>query len=38
MVYMGEYSADISGDNKVIVEIKAAKNLVADHKAQLLII
>jgi GxxExxY protein len=33
---MGEYSADILVDDKVIVEIKAAKNLAADHKAQLL--
>jgi GxxExxY protein len=33
---MGEYNADILVDEKVIVEIKAAKSLVADHKAQLL--
>ena len=33
---MGEYSADILVDDKVIVEIKAAKKLAPDHKAQLL--
>ena len=33
---LGEYFADILVADKVIVEIKAAKNLAADHKAQLL--
>jgi GxxExxY protein len=33
---MGEYCADILVDDKVIVEIKAAKSLAPDHKAQLL--
>ena len=33
---MGEYFADIMVDDKVIVEIKAAKGLAPDHKAQLL--
>ena len=33
---MGEYAADILVDEKVIVEIKAVKNLAAEHKAQLL--
>ena len=33
---LGEYFADILVAEKVIVEIKAAKNLAADHKAQLL--
>ncbi len=33
---VGEYFADILVDNKVIVEIKAAKNLVIDNEAQLL--
>jgi GxxExxY protein len=33
---MGEYSADILVDDKVIVELKAAKSLAPDHKAQLL--
>lgn len=33
---MGEYYADILVDDRVIVEIKAAKSLVVDHKAQLL--
>ena len=33
---MGEYSADILVDDKVIVELKAAKKLTPDHKAQLL--
>jgi GxxExxY protein len=33
---MGEYYADILVDDKVIVEIKAAKNIAQDHKAQLL--
>ena len=32
----GEYFADILVDRKVIVEIKAAKNLIIDHEAQLL--
>ena len=35
-VIRGEYFADILVDNKVIVEIKAAKNLMAEHEAQLL--
>ena len=33
---MGEYYADILVDDKVIVEIKAAKSLAPNHKAQLL--
>ncbi|UCG64009.1 MAG: GxxExxY protein [Deltaproteobacteria bacterium] len=33
---MGEYYADIPVDNKVIVEIKAAKHLVEENEAQLL--
>jgi len=33
---MGEYLADILVDDKVIVEIKAAKKLRPEHKAQLL--
>jgi GxxExxY protein len=33
---LGEYFADILVDDKVIVEIKAAKSLTPDHKAQLL--
>ena len=33
---VGEYFADILVDDKVIVEIKAAKNLNPDHEAQLL--
>ena len=33
---IGEYSADMLVDNKVIVEIKAAKGLVEDNEAQLL--
>ena len=33
---IGEYFADILVDGKVIVEIKAAKSLSPDHKAQLL--
>ncbi len=33
---LGEYYADILVDNKVIVEIKAAKNLAEEHEAQLL--
>jgi len=33
---LGEYFADILVDNKVIVEIKASKNLVIDNEAQLL--
>ena len=33
---MGEYYADILVDDKVIVEIKAARNLAPDHKAQIL--
>jgi GxxExxY protein len=33
---IGEYCADILVDNKVIVEIKAAKNLAVENEAQLL--
>jgi GxxExxY protein len=33
---IGEYYADILVDNKVIVEIKAAKSLAEEHEAQLL--
>jgi GxxExxY protein len=33
---IGEYFADILVDNKVIVEIKAAKNLAVENEAQLL--
>ena len=33
---VGEYYADILVANKVIVEIKAAKNLLIEHEAQLL--
>jgi len=33
---VGEYFADILVDDKVIVEIKAAKTLAAEHEAQLL--
>ncbi len=33
---IGEYYADILVDNKVIVEIKAAKHLVEENEAQLL--
>ena len=33
---IGEYYADLLVDNKVIVEIKAAKNLSDEHEAQLL--
>ena len=33
---IGEYFADVLVDKKVIVEIKAAKNLAPDHEAQLL--
>ena len=33
---VGEYFADILVNKKVIVEIKATKNLIADHEAQLL--
>ena len=33
---IGEYYADILVDDKVIVEIKAARNLVVEHEAQLL--
>ena len=33
---IGEYFADILVDNKVIIEIKSAKNLTVDHEAQLL--
>ena len=33
---MGEYFADILVADKVIIEIKAARNLAAEHKAQLL--
>ncbi len=33
---LGEYFADILVDDKIIVEIKAAKNVVDEHEAQLL--
>jgi len=33
---VGQYFADILVDNKVIVEIKAVRNLVLEHDAQLL--
>ena len=33
---IGEYYADILVDNKIIVEIKAAKSLVEENEAQLL--
>jgi GxxExxY protein len=33
---IGEYFADISVDRKVILEIKATKNLIIDHEAQML--
>ena len=33
---IGEYFADILVDDKVILEIKATKSLVAEHEAQLL--
>ncbi len=33
---VGEYFADILVDNKVIVEVKAVKNLAPEHEAQLL--
>ena len=33
---VGEYYADILVDDKVIVEIKAARNLALEHEAQLL--
>ena len=33
---VGEYFADILVDKKVIVEIKASKNLIEEHEAQLL--
>ena len=33
---VGEYYADILADNKVIIEIKAAKHLAEEHEAQLL--
>jgi GxxExxY protein len=33
---VGEYFADILVENKVIVEIKSAKNIAAEHEAQLL--
>ena len=33
---IGEYYADLLVDNKVIVEIKAAKSFVPEHEAQLL--
>ena len=33
---IGEYYADLLVDNKVIVEIKAAKRLTEEHEAQLL--
>ena len=33
---IGEYFADILVDNKVIIEIKAARNLILENEAQLL--
>ena len=33
---LGEYFADILAENKIIIEIKAAKFLVEEHEAQLL--
>jgi GxxExxY protein len=33
---IGEYFADLLVENKIIVEIKAAKNLAEEHEAQLL--
>lgn len=33
---VGEYFADILVDDKIIVEIKAARNLALEHEAQLL--
>ena len=33
---LGEYFADILADNKIIIEIKAAKVLMEEHEAQLL--
>ena len=33
---VGEYFADVLVENSVIVEIKAVKNLVSEHEAQLL--
>jgi len=33
---LGEYFADLLVDNRIIVEIKAAKNLIEEHEAQLL--
>lgn len=33
---MGEYFADILISDKIILEIKAAKNIAAEHEAQLL--
>ncbi len=35
-VLIGEYTADILVENKVIVEIKAARALIDEHEAQLL--
>ncbi len=33
---VGEYFADLVIDNRIIVEVKAAKSLLPDHEAQLL--
>ena len=33
---IGEYFADLLVDGKVIIEIKAVKNLIVDHEAQIL--
>ena len=33
---VGEYFADILADDKIIVEIKATRNLALEHEAQLL--
>lgn len=35
-VLVGEYSADLLADDKVIVELKAARSLAEEHEAQLL--
>ncbi len=35
-ILVGEYVADILVDDKVIIEIKAAKSLLSEHDAQLL--
>ena len=35
-IIIGDYFADILVDGNVIIEIKAAKNLIVDHEAQIL--